>query len=158
MRIRITLTPWASLLMVTALCGCSSIINPSAQIRHQSFAQIQDWFAVDQKTAAQQAYLTIAGDFRVETGATGVPQLSLTKKGVVEQGMAIGLGPDGYLLTAGHVVTAETRTKIWVAGSFDGRFDCRPPRVVFRDDFKAPADVAVLKVEGKLDHYASFGS
>jgi S1-C subfamily serine protease len=144
--------------MITALCGCSSIINPSARTRQQSFAEIQEWFTVDQMTAAQQAYLILAGDFKVETGAAGVPQLSLTNTGVLDEGMAIGLSPDGYLLTAGHVVTAETKTQVWVAGSFDGRFECRPARVVFRNELKPPADVAVLKVEEKLDHYASFGS
>ena len=74
------------------------------------------------------------------------------KSKTINRGLATGLDTDGYLMTAGHVLRAKT----FVLGWFDGRIDLRPARVVFRSDFKRPADVAVLKVEGKLDHSAIF--
>src|SRR5262249_7275689 len=69
------------------------------------------------------------------------------------QGMAIGLSADGYLLTASHVVGANT----WVLGCIDGRIDCRPARLVFRSGSASPTDVALIKVEGRLGHCATFG-
>jgi hypothetical protein len=148
-------------LVVAPLCGCNSLTRPSDQVRHVSYARIQGLFAANQEAASRQTYIVFSGDSELELstlkaksklGSVGAA-FSCTKSESINRGLAVGLDSDGYLLTAGHVV----EEKSFVLGWFDGRIDLRPARLVFRSNFKIPADVALLKLEGKLDHCAIFG-
>lgn len=158
MHLRTSTLFWGFPLIIAALCGCASASKPSAEARHASYAKIQSLFAGDREAALSQAYVILSGDSMAEipdfvAGATSGYFSGTNKMILTTQGMAIGLSADGYLLTASHVVGA----KHWVLGCIDGQIDCRPARVVFRNGSASPTDVALIKVEGRLGHCASFG-
>jgi len=141
--------------MVAALSGCSSPGRPSDQTRHASYERIQSLFTTNQQDVLRQTYVVFSGDedFQMSTLESKTGEFAETSKSkTINRGLAIGIETDGYLMTAGHVLRAKT----FVLGWFDGRIDSRPARVVFRSNFKRPADVVVLKVEGKLNHSAIF--
>ena len=143
------------------MCGCSSlelVFKPSDGAKHASFTRARALFTADLDAISHQTYIVVSGDWESETpyidATTGKIVLPPIKnKKSWSQGLAVGLESDGYLLTAGHVVGA--RNFVW--GTFDGRVDVRPAKVVFQRHSKTHADLALIKVAAKLDHYASFG-
>jgi S1-C subfamily serine protease len=158
MHLRTSTLFWGFPFIIAVLCGCASASKPSAEARHASYAKIQNLFAGDREAALCQAYVVLSGDSKAEipdfaAGATSGYFSGTNKMNLTTQGMAIGLSADGYLLTASHIVGAKN----WVLGCIDGRIDCRPARLVFRSGSATPTDVALIKVEGKLGHCASFG-
>jgi hypothetical protein len=153
-----------ALVVIAVLCGCSSLSRPSDQTRHESCAKIQNLFTADYETSSRQTYVVFSGDSELKmslsepkTADTGVAFTIANSKSTnhitITRGLAVGLDADGYLMTAGHVV----QTNNYVLGWFDGKICLRPARVVFRNKFKKHADLALLKVAGKLDHCAIFG-
>jgi S1-C subfamily serine protease len=131
------------------LCGCRSSLTPSDEVRHESYVQYQALFTGNSETAKRFTYIIFSGG----------PQFSVTMDSQTENiqwfsggkgfssGLAVGLEPDGYLLTAAHTLD----TTNFVFGLFDGKSDVKPARVVFKRGEGTHADVAVIKVEGKLD-------
>lgn len=145
--------------LVISLCGCASLVKPSDDTRHTSYDKIQNLMAADREAVRRQTYVVFSGDshftMTMTDPKTGHIKWSSTGgKYTFTRGLAIGIDNDGYLLTAGHVARSNT----FVMGWFNGRIDLQPARLVFRNDFKFPADVALLKVEGKMDHCAIFGN
>lgn len=156
--IRKTTIPFLTSCMVLGLCGCVSLIKPSDHRRHASFDKIQKLISADREAALSQTYVVLSGDSRftmtMTNPKTGRYNWSWTGgKHTLTRGLATSIDADGYLLTAGHVVQSNN----FVIGLFDGRIDLRPARLVFRNNFKYPADVALLKVVGKVDNCATFG-
>jgi S1-C subfamily serine protease len=142
------------------LCGCAPLerlTTLSDRARHASFARSEAHFSADLAATSHQAYCVYSGDWRSETPSvdpqSGVIILpATTDKKSPSRGLAIALESDGYLLTAAHVLGA---TNV-VFGEFAGRRDVRPARVVFRSD-TGYSDVALIKVESKLDRCAAYG-
>jgi S1-C subfamily serine protease len=128
---------------------------PTDQVRHAAFKRYQSLFTGNQTNALNQIYTVIsglnlnAGQFR--SRSDGIYFAGTNES--VNIGMAIGLEPDGYLLTATHVLRGNTV----VIGSFNGKLDIKPARVVFKSDSKTHADVALLKVDAHLYRQAVFG-
>jgi S1-C subfamily serine protease len=144
---------------IVCLCGCSSLTKPSDATRHASYARVQSQFTGDTEKAVRATYLVLSGGPKSEIASltsragSGSGSISFTNFSSAERGLGIALESDGYLLTAGHVVGKTN----FVMGWFDGRIDFRPARVVFDNGLKFPNDVALLKVEGKLDDCVAFG-
>jgi S1-C subfamily serine protease len=134
------------------LCGCRSPLTPSDELRHESFVRYQDLFAGNAETAKRGTYIIFSGGPQFSTtvdSRTGSINWFAGGKGF-SSGLAVALEPDGYLLTAGHTLD----TNNFVFGLFDGKMDVRPARIVLRQGAGTHADLALIKVEGKLDHCA----
>jgi S1-C subfamily serine protease len=130
-------------------------LRPSDQSRHRSFEQLKKIFAADQQAALRQTYFVFSTD-----SATPQPRFNPTTSSFVfdvptsvNQGLAIALDKDGYLLTAGHVLGEHN----FVMGYFDGEVDLKPVRVVYSSMFSTHSDIALLKASGNLNHPATFG-
>lgn len=143
------------LLASTLVCGCHSMFKPSDRERRDAYAFYQDQFAGDSTRATRSTYIL----FSLDDEST-VPQIdndhaqvhfSFDRPVALGQGLAVGIEPDGYLLTAGHVVG----TNIYVMGWFDGRIDLKPARCIYRRN-EEHADAAVLKVDASLDYPVDF--
>jgi len=145
---------------LATLCGCAPLerlTTLSDRARHASFARSKDRDSPYLAAAVYQAYVVFSGDWKSEKPSVDpesrviIVPVTADKK-LPSRGLAIALESDGYLLTASHVLG---RTN-FVFGEFAGRLDVRPARVVFRSD-KGYSEVALIKVESKLDHCAAYG-
>ena len=156
------LTCLLAVVAIATLCGCRSVLllalKPSDRIRHESFAKTHQWFTGDQDSVKHQTYVVFSGNWQTnapyldeKTGKYMLPPMA--EKGLPVRGLAIGLESDGYLLTAAHVLGPTN----FVCGDFEGKFDVKPARVVYRKDSPDHADVALLKVAAKLNRCATYG-
>jgi S1-C subfamily serine protease len=148
----------ASLCFLAFAAGCQTALEPSAAERHASFRTQQNAFTGDTVRAILQTCLVIgtgtgsaAPELDPGSGSVSLPH---APEGAYSQGLAVGVDPGGYLLTAGHVL----REKNYVIGWIDGRLQIRRARVVFRGGpAGSGADFAVVSIDGKLDYVARYG-
>ena len=144
-----------ALLGAAAACGCRSPQDPSAELRHASYAWCENLFAGNKVAAKRQTFVVFSGgaQFRATLdSATGTVH-GFTGKQPYASGLAVGIEPDGYLVTAAHVLSKTN----FVLGWFDGKVDLRSARVVFKRDKRTDADFALIKADGRLDHCAIVG-
>jgi S1-C subfamily serine protease len=144
---------------VAFLPGCQSAPEPSVRERRESFRMQQRAFKGDSVHSILQTYLVIAGGPNLAQPSldakTGSLYLPPAPEGTYTQGLSVGIDPDGYLLTAGHVL----RERNFVVGWIDGRLEIRLARVLMRSGSRdTGGDLAVISVGGKLDYFAHVGS
>jgi S1-C subfamily serine protease len=150
---RRTKPPLAALAALLLAAGCQSVLEPSAADRRASFRNQKDAFTGDSVRCILETYLVIACDEGVPDptydSVYGKIHLPPLPQGSFAQGLAVGIDPAGYLLTARHLVRAKT----FVLGWIDGRPAIRRAVAV-----AAPgADVAILRISGRLDYWARIG-
>ena len=147
-------------LVAVAACGCKSFLQPTAQARHSAYYRHQKVFIGDPDLALHQTYVVFSADFRNLSprydSETRRIVFDATNKMNGGCGLAVALSTDGYLLTASHVLGTTNFTS-YVCGSFEGKIDIRPARVIFRHGPDPRADLALLKVSGKLTEPVEFG-
>lgn len=150
------------LIVVASLmfCGCKSLVRPSNAARDESYARYQKVFGDNKTNALLQTYFVMSGGsglgtpvFRMDGTGGAKIDVSGTNAFWFNEGLAVSLTKDGYLLTAAHVL----RSRTFVVGMYDGKVGLRAARVVFKSDAASPADVALIKVDAQLDHCATFG-
>jgi S1-C subfamily serine protease len=139
------------------LAGCLSPPEPSERERRASFRVQERAFTGDSIHATLQTYLVIAAGpnapepaLNPESGGIFLPP---APDGTYTQGLSVGVDPAGYLLTAAHVL----RERNFVIGWIDGRLEILPARVLFSSG-PGSGDLAVIRVDGKLDYFARFGA
>jgi S1-C subfamily serine protease len=140
------------------LGGCQSAPEPTARERRTSFRTQQRSFTGDSVHSTLETYLVIAGgpgsSEPTVDASTGRLFLPAAPAGTYTQGLSVGIDPDGYLLTAGHVL----RERNFVVGWVDGRLEIRPARILLRSGPRdGGVDLAVIRIDGKLDYWAHFG-
>jgi S1-C subfamily serine protease len=150
----------ASLLLCIVLVGCSAVHKPSDQVRRASFSCRSAGFTGNLSNTLHQACFLLSGERDLQitvgqsSGASGRFELTGAERSVVNEGFAVGLEPDGYLLTATHLLGPHIR----VLGWFDGEFQAKSARLVWTNQSKTlGADLAVIKVAGRVDHCALLG-
>lgn len=138
--------------------GCHIFAKPSDRSRVDSFTRLSPGFTGDRNEALRQTYFLISGGPECElVDEPGPPDgHRSTLKGKPgdssDHGLAIGLEPDGYLLTVAHAVN----TRVYVFGWFDGRVQVKPARLVYTNDSHTlGADLAIIKVAARVDHCAT---
>jgi len=154
-----TLLPLAFAALALCISGCHSALEPSARDRRHSFALERGAFRGDTVQAVLQTYLVIGAGAGVAPPTldprTGSLRVAAAAPGAHDQGLAVGVDPGGYLLTARHIL----RERIYVVGWMNGRLDIRPGRVVAAGRPGEPAgDVALIAVDASLDFCARFGA
>jgi len=144
-----------AVLAALTICGCQSLQNPSEEVRHASYVRCQSLITGNNETMKRQTYIVLSGgpQFRATMDAkSGTVQWFADKK-AFSIGLAVGVAPDGYLVTVAHALNTNT----FVCGLFDGKMDLKPARVVFRQNSKTHADFALIKTEGELAHCSIVG-
>ena len=144
-----------TLLEAMAMCGCRSSQDPSDELRHASYVWSASFFTGSKDAVKRQTYVVFSGgpEFTVTMDSrTGTVHGNTGKQPLVS-GLATAIEPDGYLITAAHILDRN----IFVLGWFDGKLDLRSARVIFKRDKTIDADFALIKAEGRLDHYAILG-
>jgi S1-C subfamily serine protease len=140
------------------LWGCVSAPEPTPQQRAASFRLHQREFRADTVPTVLQTCLVIAAA-RDAPDPTLDPQtghlaISPAPDGSYTQGLCVSVDPDGYLLTAAHVL----RDRNFVIGWFGGGLRILPARLVFRNGPGFPrSDLAVIRVDGRPDYCARLG-
>jgi S1-C subfamily serine protease len=153
---------WGNVLVALSLLatssGCLSLLRPSDASRQHSFQQAARLRSV---VDPRQASFVFTGNWE-----EGFPAYDTNSQVIVfsrksdraeplSQALAVGITPDGYLLTAGHVVGPG----IHVFGWFDDITPrIQPARVVhtFGTDMEH-TDLAILKVDAPLLRVAELG-
>ncbi|HEY5080223.1 MAG TPA: S1C family serine protease [Opitutaceae bacterium] len=141
------------------IAGCKSAPEPSVRDRRSSFRAQQRAFTGDSIHSILQTFLLIASaqdspDPKLDPGSGGI-FLAPAPQGAFTQGLCVGVDPDGYLLTAGHVL----REKNYVVGWMEGRLQIQPARVIIRSgQGDGASELAVIQVERHLDYCARFGA
>jgi len=137
------------------MCGCRSSQDPSDELRHASYIWSASFFTGSKDEAKRQTYLVFSGgaDFTVRMDSrTGTVHGNTGEQPLVS-GLATAIEPDGYLVTAAHILNKN----IFVLGWFGDKLDLRSARVVFQRDKPIDADFALIKADGKSDHCAILG-
>ncbi len=143
---------------IALLCGCRALIKLSEATRRDSYAKVESHFTGDTNKALRQTYMVFSGSPKFAMSAnskagSSVVSFSLTNSSSAQRGLGVALESDGYLMTAGHVIGKTN----FVLGWFDGKLGVRPARVVFQNGLTYPNDIALLKVDAKLDDCVAFG-
>ena len=137
--------------IIIACGGCVVLMRPSTATRHASYAPNRSKKPAETEIDLGQVYVIFSGDSKFSMTMSDNGSVTFNERCC--RGLAVGIDEDGYLLTAGHVVDKVK----FVLGSFHGKVSLFPARLVFKNDFKFPADVAILKVNERLDQFAHFG-
>jgi S1-C subfamily serine protease len=154
-----TLLPLAPAALALSISGCHAALEPTARDRHNSFALQRAAFRGDTVQATLQTYLVIGAGAAVAPPTldrgTGSLRVAAAAPGAYAQGLAVGVDPSGYLLTARHIL----RERTYVVGWMNGRLDILPGRVVAAGPPGKPAgDIALIAVDATLDFCARFGA
>jgi S1-C subfamily serine protease len=129
--------------------------KPSDELRQDSYIQNQGLFSGRQDLAKQATYTILSGasQFRADMDTEHKKvDWSGGERGFTS-GLAVGCEPDGYLITASHVLKATN----FVLGWFDGKMDVKPARVIFKRNAKTHADLALIKVDARLEYCGVLG-
>lgn len=144
--------------LCAALFGCRAALEPSVRERRASFYERRAQFKGDTVHATLETFLLIAAAEGAGPPAvdpdSGAISLPAAAPGAYSQGLAVGVDPAGYLLTARH----NLRARNYVLGWMNGRLRARPARVVSVGTPSDPdADLALVAVDAALDYCARFG-
>jgi S1-C subfamily serine protease len=88
--------------------GCRSLLKPSTEERNASYAAIASAMNIDADQMLKRTYFVLSGgeDLRLKKFSPSADGngAHFETEGVSEQGLAVAIAEDGYLLTASHVV------------------------------------------------------
>ncbi len=140
------------ILFSLAFCGCKTLLQPSDRTRYSAYTARKSAFHGDEKAAIRQTYFVFSYDQTAEPPIYDPKTRKIkTPEGTGEffsQGLAVGIGHDGYLITAGHVLGKYN----YVFGWLDDQLQLKPCRIIVcENDPDSDLDFALIKVEGTIE-------